>query len=64
MLGNRTQLSYGYKEMFKSDRGEPSPIFHRRGKGDSELRTKGVRRKKKPYVGPLYTQSNYVTIAS
>ena len=35
----------------------------RRGKGDSELRTKGGRRKKKPYV-PLYTQSNYITIAS
>src|SRR3954462_15081006 len=36
----------------------------RRGKGDSELRTKGVRIRKKPYVIPLYTQSNYVTIAS
>ena len=34
----------------------------RKGKGDSELRTKGVRRKKKPYVVPLYTQSNYITI--
>src|SRR3954470_12021864 len=36
----------------------------KRGKGDSELRTKGVRRKKKPYIVPLYTQSNYITIAS
>src|SRR3954471_1334620 len=36
----------------------------KRGKGDSELRSKGVRRKKKPYVVPLYTQSNYLTIAN
>src|SRR3954470_3989658 len=34
----------------------------RRDKGDSKLRSKGVRRKKKPYVVPLYNQSNYITI--
>src|SRR3954468_19040700 len=34
----------------------------RRGKVESGLRTMKVRRKKKPYVVPLYTQNNYITI--
>ena len=34
----------------------------RKDEGDSELKIDEGKDKKKPYVVPLYTQSNYITI--